>query len=387
MIFNDGSCFPRCLIDAVAVVNRFRTPLLSVGVVLSLIGVLIAVGLVLIDSPALGWFLLVSLFAGPLCVIAAYAGRSRLEEDVPKIFWPPYTRRFPAGYHLQPEVNLNWTDSATVDTLVAEILASGFEDCGQFRVVEDRAVKFWAFLHPHRMVWAEVDEHAAFGVSCNLFVQFAGGGSASFTNTKAGHHLDHRPGHDKHFDKNASFTALLQRCDEACAGKEVMPASKDNLVAIFERYCAEQLLWRNSRGGFTLDETRRIAKEMHGIDNEMLIRGAHLRQRVNANALFDKQIKRLFRRQNEMSDEQWNNVQHRLLFVHDNMDRHQAAALIPGFKTIESPLPTPTDQTARQFFAIANQTLHPDKRFMLIGHVDGAVPTDVYVTPDVNLSA
>src|SRR6185369_1976732 len=76
--------------------------------------------------------------------------------------------------------------------------------------------------------------------------------------------LDARPGHRKLPDKTASPETLIAMVRKERGTEPAAPISPDRFTAGFEKAYADEMAWRNARGGATPDEIRRVAADMDG---------------------------------------------------------------------------------------------------------------------------
>lgn len=167
----------------------------------------------------------------------------------------------PSSIHLEPEPSPEWRDAGAVRRHRAPLESAGFQDAGVFSVAEMPGILLHAFAHPAEGAYAVVYEHPQVGVWLDLVTRYADGTSVTFGNATRGGGLDSQLGHDKVREPGGDPAALLRRFLAERAPKPRVAVSAAEFVSCFEQAYADEMQWRNERGGPTEEEIRRVAAE------------------------------------------------------------------------------------------------------------------------------
>lgn len=166
----------------------------------------------------------------------------------------------PPRIHLTRVDRPEWRNEPAVMAQVKQLVRLGFEDAGTF-LVDEMKLAIRALARPSESIYAVVYDHHpdTAGSWLDLVTRYQDGGSATYT-TSGGPALDSRPGHDKVRAPGASPEALYRRLvAERPAGRATSPAAPDAFQQVFEQAYAEEMKWRNDRGGATEREIRAVA--------------------------------------------------------------------------------------------------------------------------------
>ncbi len=156
------------------------------------------------------------------------------------------------------------TDDGDVVSRVLVFEGQGFDRVGAYAIEEMEGVVVVGLVHEAARLSAVVYRHPQAGVWSDVVVNYEPEGSLTVTNAPMGHELDHRPGHDKRYDKALDERALLERMASEARPGERRPAVAADFRAEFEKAYAEDMAWRNERGGPTQEEIERVAEGMDG---------------------------------------------------------------------------------------------------------------------------
>ncbi|HEY0074934.1 MAG TPA: hypothetical protein VGB77_12595, partial [Abditibacteriaceae bacterium] len=171
----------------------------------------------------------------------------------------------PARIHPLRREKLTWADEEAVNKLLQPLWRLGFQDAGSYEIEEMPGVKVRGLARPEETLWAVVYEHPQAGAWMDFVTRYADEngstiGSLTTSNASQGDELEHRPNHDKIYDKSLDADGLYQR-HLAARRTDISwhPVMPENFQAEFEKAYANEMDWRFSRGGVTEDELRAIA--------------------------------------------------------------------------------------------------------------------------------
>ncbi len=168
----------------------------------------------------------------------------------------------------QPEtislVERETPDDGEVLSRVQVFEEQGFTRAGAYDIAEMEGVLVVGLAHEPARMMAVVYRHPQAGVWSDVVVYYATAGSLTVSNSPAGHELDHRPGHDKIYDKTMDERALLERMAAEARPRDRREVTAAEFRTAFEKAYADDTAWRNERGGPTREEIERIAADMDG---------------------------------------------------------------------------------------------------------------------------
>jgi hypothetical protein len=161
--------------------------------------------------------------------------------------------------HLRRDDALVLKDPPGVEARVAPLLTLGFGDGGTWVIEELKlAVRFLA--KPDDGIYAAVyDRHPVAGIWVDLVTLFEDGTSITVNDLKRASALDERPGHTKVRIDGATVEELHARLLAERPRKPMLRLTPADIPARFEKAYADEMAWRDARGGPTEDEIRRIA--------------------------------------------------------------------------------------------------------------------------------
>jgi hypothetical protein len=303
----------------------------------------------------------------------------------------------PARIHAQRREKLVWDDEGTANELLQPLWKLGFEDAGFFEIAEMPGVKVRGLARPSETLWAVLYEHPQAGVWMDFVTRYADGettiGSLTTSNAPQGDELEHRPQHDKIYDKSLDTEGLYQR-HLAARRTDVQwqPVVPQNFQAEFERAYADEMDWRHARGGVTESEIRAIAlktgQEVTD-DSIKLLRQANEAQA--ASALSDA-VREKFLEQTSMPAAEWERLRDRLIIVHDRLSADTVSGEFQAWAFDEETeaddegeeaIKYPEHLTARQGFEYLNSTLPAPRRFEKIAELNEPVPAEIWRVPDI----
>lgn len=291
----------------------------------------------------------------------------------------------PPRIHLERLVTPEWNDAAATAAQLDPLRALGFEDAGLFCVREMPDIRFQALAQPSESLYAVVYEHPAAGVWLDLVCRFQDGTSLTYLNTRQGSGMEQRPGHGKMRAPGLDPVALYQRILAERPQRPLLPARPEDFATTFEHAYAEEMDWRNSRGGPTTAEVRAVLAESGTEATEEQIAATQEILTYQALEGLEAALRERFLEQSTLTAAEWEEVRERVVFVHDRLP---AGAVLELFdEWVDADLDAAEEEemaptgTIREQFARLNATLPNSDGFHKLGEVSTPVPADVYVAP------
>jgi hypothetical protein len=151
-------------------------------------------------------------------------------------------------------------DPVGVELLARPLLDRGFTDAGIW-LVEELGLLVRFLLAPDDGLYAVIYDRAKVaGTWLDLVTLYADGTSLTVNNLVLPSALDDRPGHRKVCgakDANGVYETMLR--ERGRDGKPPLRLAPPALPALFAKAYADEIAWRDARGGPTEAEIRRIA--------------------------------------------------------------------------------------------------------------------------------
>lgn len=290
----------------------------------------------------------------------------------------------PPRIHLVSLEGEAWTDPAEVDRLADPLPALGFDPVGVYAVEEMAGLTVAAWVHPERRVTAVVYEHPQAGVWLDLVTRYRDGRRLTYANTKTGSGVDHAPGHIVERYPGLGTVELFHRHVAQRDDGEFEPVSAVAFVERFEHAYADEMDWRNARGGTSIEEIRAIAEAMgQSCDESVLTAVRTVEARRAAEALNETLLER-FLAESSLSAGEWERLRERVVVIHDRTTEDMVLEIFAESDDEGMDEPTLLDfseLTPRIAFARRNQLLPEAKQYRKIGTVQGPVEADVYAGP------
>jgi hypothetical protein len=164
---------------------------------------------------------------------------------------PPRIRLYPAtatGRHAKALVERK-----------RDLDACGFKRLGTYRV-DPLHVVCSAFANEIESMVAVVYHHPVVGCFVDVASRNTAGRSFTATNAPTGGTLDQPPGHEKVFDRTLTIPAMFELVRKRRPEGPWESWTPENFAQKFQHAYAEEMDWRATRGGVTLDEVRRTAQ-------------------------------------------------------------------------------------------------------------------------------
>lgn len=192
-----------------------------------------------------------ALFIGVLAVAAFYGWKvirwfKKIKNQIIAASLAPAT---PSRICLKNSEDRSWMEQEAVSAQVLELKSLGFSDALPFVVEEMYDLEIIGQVHEKESVFA-VTYHGHDGtVWVDLCAEKQNGESFTVTNTKQPMKLDTRPGKSLVVEPNLGAKAMLEKLLALRGTGPFTPASSLNFKQMFEQQYAQDMDWRNSRGG------------------------------------------------------------------------------------------------------------------------------------------
>ncbi len=280
----------------------------------------------------------------------------------------------PVRIHLQPSSAVEWKDAQDVQQAVREVTQAGFESLGTFTIEEMGFVRLQGFLSRDNTAYAVVWEHDKAGVWVDLVCKYEDGALLTFANLKPTG-LDGREGHTKSY-RPGSPRELAEAFFRERRQVGLISLSQASFVTDLEQSYADEIDWRNARGGPSREEVVRVA-ELSGqtLTPESLEQTLQMQRRQAMEGLREGLIDRYLgtlpgpeRARLDEGD---------LVVVHDKLP---AEMLIEEMDTLRKGA-VPGSGTPRQEFASFNDALEEGRRCARLGTVAVPLEADLYLAP------
>jgi hypothetical protein len=165
----------------------------------------------------------------------------------------------PRRIHVRRDDAAALADPSAMDALATPLLAQGFEDGGIW-VIQELHLAMRVVAKPEAHLYGVVyDRHPKAGVWIDLVTLYEDGTTVTCSNLAQPSSLDEMPGHGKIPAPGADALTTYRTMLEKRPKKPMTAVRASEVPARFEEAYAREMDWRDSRGGPTADEIRRIA--------------------------------------------------------------------------------------------------------------------------------
>ncbi len=292
----------------------------------------------------------------------------------------------PPRIHLQAADAIDWEDEEAIEALVEPLPGLGFEDAGLYEFREMTGFRLHAWVNPEQAVVAVVYEHPAAGAWMDFISRYDDGTRVTFTNTVQGGGLDHQPGHIIERRPGLDPRGLYREFLAARPARPAIPVRAGEFAAVFETAYADEMDWRNGRGGPTEREIRAIATESQFEADDALVEATRGQMQEQALADLEVTLRQRFSQETSLSVAEWERVRDRLVIVHDRLTPEMldetAAEWVDA--DVLAPSAVAPGQSPRETFAAFNVRLPSGRRFVKLGEVKEPIEAEVYRAPDVD---
>jgi hypothetical protein len=298
----------------------------------------------------------------------------------------------PSRIHVRALAPLPFDDTAGERSVVAPLLSAGFSDLGSFCVEELPALKVHALMNVQEAAYAVVYEMQGPGVWLDLFCRYPDGTSVTYSpSPETG--LERPPGKPIIRDRDADAATLYRRFVQERPTGPFVPVSAETFITRFETAYAEEQDWRNSRGGVSEREIRRIASRQGEPADDFTIQLARHVEAARAAAATSEAVKERFFAAAGWDAQQRREVGDALLVIHERTPHDE---LVDAYLTAADPglegeafdawheresadaRRQTADLSPRRAFEVLNATLPAGKRFEKLGDVSDPIAADVY---------
>jgi hypothetical protein len=321
-----------------------------------------------------------------LCVvIAALVIRAKLKslartiEEMTRSIAPT-----PPLIHLTPLAGASWSDAKQARELIDGLAECGFEKAGNFEVDEVEGLGLEAWVNPAKAITAVVYDHPKAGLWIDLYTHYEDGTRITYANTGAGAGVDHAPGHDVQRFPGLATRAMYEKLVAERPEKPAKAVSALTFATVFEKAYNDEMAWRNSRGGPTEQEIRKIAALSGETYDEDVIQATRAFAEQQALEQLDKDLRARFLAETNLSAAEWEGLRDRVVVIHDRM-RQETLELAVEEWLGDQAMPRLGDGRGggvRKGFEDFNESLTPHRRFKKLGVVSKPVGADVYEAPE-----
>jgi hypothetical protein len=300
---------------------------------------------------------------------------------------------------LQPVAHPDWTDRDRIEEFAGPLRTAGFVDVGMYDVAPTMS-RLLVLLHPDHRLYAVVRQQPTHGVALDLLAPLADESVWVYSTDPQRTLLD-PPG----FVTARAFSQLdaanlLARLLADLPAHPREPVSRAAFPNFFEALWAREFAWRVERGGLTDEEIDRMSSG----GDEILDRSEMLRLQWDGavREYYQDQLQDSLLATGCFTAQEWEKIRERVRFVHDKLSWEDVLALCdlsPAFAAEGADDDSEAERIAREAERIAaafppkiafpriNDLLLPASRFQKITTVDGPLAADVYLAPEVDISA
>jgi len=293
----------------------------------------------------------------------------------------------PSRIHLIPDISPDWIEEEAADNAMSAFRDLGFSDVGAFKIKEMRLVQLFAFVHEREHLMAVVYRQKNIGVWSDVCLEYENGNSLTVSNAPMGGELDIRPGSLKIADKTLNEIELVERIVKERESDNYRPVSVGSFSIRFEESYAEDMDWRNQRGGPTKDEIRRVAENMNFEFSEDQIDEAYLESIETTMGRLNEECVGQFIETTDISVAKWESVRDDIFTVHEKIPHKLLLEYLKDYADL------PEDQWKRldslidvnmqvtELFALMNERLPHELRFEKLGAISEPVKAEIYAAP------
>jgi hypothetical protein len=229
----------------------------------------------------------------------------------------------PMRIKLNPATLDEAAHAVDLQRMSTELEGLGFRR-GELYSLEGAGMLCQALFHPNERVDGLVYDHSFAGVWIDFDLRFADGTSLCYSNSPQGSTLDHPPGHDIRHFPGEQVAVLWERFQHDLPSKLRANSDAAGFVQRFEEGYREEMDWRISRGGVTIEEIRRTVAQGGDDDaSEELISMIQTAWHMRIAQHLDEQLREAFLQGGAMSLAEYESTRDRLVFVHDRTSPDQ----------------------------------------------------------------
>jgi hypothetical protein len=328
-------------------------------------------------------FLVVVLVAVGFLIFLALKVRAMfrtLKDTIEKL--PAMAAMSPSRIHLVPMAAPAWENADAVKTASEPLPELGFQLAGTYQVEEIPAFNLQGWVKPEQAVASVVYEHPQAGVWLDFFTHFEDGTRITFANSNLGG-VDHAPGHTVERHPTLGTKEMFEKFLAARPDRPARTITADTFVPVFEKAYADEMDWRNSRGGPTEDEIRSVAALSGKAYSDEEV--SNVREVMRRRALEDLQeaLRERFLEQSALSAVEWEDVRERLVIVHDKLTPEILGEYVSPWSDDDEPAPFEgMEGSPREAFIAFNRGRPKEQRFRKLGELTEPIEAYVYCAPE-----
>lgn len=164
--------------------------------------------------------------------------------------------------HSGPFLSEEWQHADEHKANLSAAKNLGYKDLGTFGVEEMPGLQLNALVKAAESSYCIIYEHPVVGMFCDALVCYENKQALTVSSAPTGHQMDVRPGQKKLWFKGQPFSELYAQMQRELCDLPLRPIddTPEQFIAIFQQAYANDMDWRNSRGGATIEEIRRVAE-------------------------------------------------------------------------------------------------------------------------------
>ncbi|MDR3632921.1 MAG: hypothetical protein P4L84_03740 [Isosphaeraceae bacterium] len=289
----------------------------------------------------------------------------------------------PARIELVPMAVNDWDDPDTVQEQASALAALGFEKAGDFEVRPVDGLRVEAWMKPAEAITAVIYEHPQAGIWTDLYTHYEDGSRITYLNSSAGGGVDHAPGHDVERLPGLDPAELYRKLLAERPQKPMKHYALSNFAGIFEKAYADDMDWRNARGGPTEREMRAVAALSGDSYSEENLEAARELLAARAAEQLTDSLREKFLAQSGMTAADWERVRDRVVIIHDRLTGDMLGDILSEYADEDDldGFDFDSDAPARERFAAYNAQRPSERRFELLGTVAEPIEANVYRAP------
>lgn len=229
-----------------------------------------------------------------------------------------------AAHASVPRINLVRLNDAEPDVrkamepMVKELGGMGFAPAGMYSIEEMPGFTIAAMIKHDDNICAVAYHNPDLGTWVDLWGKYGEETSLTVSTAPAGGELDQMPGHKKIFLKGATVAEAWKKFVDGKAG-DFLEISPGQFKRIYEESYAEDMDWRQERGGATIEEIRRIADNMEGDFTDEEVELARRQIELQASQRLEEECIRQYLEVSGMSALKWQEMSEDVFAVHEKM--------------------------------------------------------------------
>ncbi|HEX2837459.1 MAG TPA: hypothetical protein VHN77_04965 [Phycisphaerales bacterium] len=299
----------------------------------------------------------------------------------------------PLRVTLKPAKHFELSNKAAFDQQCADLEALGFDRIGTFATEDIPGLTMAAFTLEGKHAYGVVYDLHGQPVWTDLVTSYEDGRACTYSNLKETG-ADQPPWTTavKLPEKPVAevFQAFLQGRPQGT----MMPTPPADFVRVFEESYARQMDWRIARG-VDEGEIRRVAKAANAEATEEELQLAIIARRAQRDGQIDEAVRKDYLRTSKVSAIEWEEIESRILVVHDTMVTDNVARQLLAAHGYVSDGEEGSDSSQKlaeieerlkdgpvrgTFAALAAQT-PPERECRRVWNTEKPVPADVWVMP------